>query len=371
MTTLASRLVRRAACLALPLIVSGAYAAEGESEERRETIALPPAFAGTPLSFQIHAEAQYMIGRGYMMKSAAIARKHNAEAVAKEIQNSVESVDAYFRRREMNREYRAKEDPNYLAREQHRQEVRRQRLEYQLQDVLKGDLTDELNWLLAELSGPVLAYQYLQDRTSLADTELNPKLPRDALSHIRLSDGAPDAGRLVFAAGDPQVLQTRWPHALRSPQFAELRTRFESGRDKLVENLRNGRETGGAEGELVTCINDMLVALQKAYPDERRKDPAEFLSYTTARRFLRSLAAQTCRVVESEDPAMLDGSLRFQGERVLDLVQHMDGSGLVFAPPQPGEERFYRALLGDLRNLWLSLAADDPSSNNDPLIQTK
>lgn len=344
------------------MVVTTLQAQQLPSTGAREHVHLPPAFAGTPLSFQIQAEAQYLAARGDLMESAAIARRINADAVANEIQNSIDHVDAYFRRREINREARAKENPDYLAAETHRQAVRRQRLEHQFQDVLKGDVTDELNWLLAELSGPILAYQYLQGKTALADTELNPKLRPDALSLIWLSDGGSGPGRLTFAAGDPKVLQTPWPPALRKPQFAAQREKFESNRDRLVKNLRNGQEPGEAEEEVVRSINDLLVALQEAYPDERRKDAAEFLSYNTARRFLRSLAAQTHRALQTDDASIFDGSLRFQGERVLDLIQHMDGCGLVFAPPPAGGERVYRGLLGDLRNLWLSLAADEPAS---------
>ena len=92
-----------------------------------------------------------------------MARKINAEAVALEIQNSVDYVDAYFKRREINREARAKENPNYLEREKHRQAVLERRVEEQYQDLLRGNVTDPLNWLLRELSSPVVAYQYLPE----------------------------------------------------------------------------------------------------------------------------------------------------------------------------------------------------------------
>lgn len=115
-------------------------------------IFLPPAAGATPLSVQIQSEAYYVAAYGDMLESAATARKINADAVAQEIQNSVAYVDAYFKRRELNREWRAKEDPNYLEREKHRQEVLKRRVEEQYQDILKGDVTGPLNWLLRELT---------------------------------------------------------------------------------------------------------------------------------------------------------------------------------------------------------------------------
>ncbi len=342
------------------------------SSPARQHVVLPPAFASTPLSLQIQAQAQYLAARGDLLQSAAVARNVNADAVAKEIQNSIDYVGAYLRRRDVNREWRAKENPDYLAAEGKRQVVRKQRLESQLQDVLKGDVTEELNWLLAELSGPILAYQYLQGRPALVDTELNPKLPADAVSMLWFSDGGLGPGSLVFAASDPKVLQTPWPLALRDPCFAMPRSRFESSRDKLVQSLRDRQDAAGREKEVVRCVEDLLTVLQKAYPDERRDDPSEFLAYHSAQRFLRSLAAQVHRALEAADPSILDGSLRFQGERLLDLVQHMDRNGLIFAPSQPGGERVYRSLLGDLRNVWLTLATDRPSSGNtNSLTQVK
>ncbi len=141
-----------------------------QSEVLREHVLLPVAVAGTPLSAQIQAEAAYLVARGDLAESAAIARKIHADAFAKEIQNSIGYVDAYFRRRALNRQWRAKENPNQLEREQHLQEVRKRRIEHQFQDALKGDLTGQLNWLLVELSGPTLALHYVAGRVSVADS---------------------------------------------------------------------------------------------------------------------------------------------------------------------------------------------------------
>ena len=87
--------------------------ARAQSDQAPQHVVLPPAFGGTPLSHQIHAEAAYVAAYGDMVKSVAMRRKINAQAVALEIQNLVAYVDAYFKRREINREARAKEDPSY------------------------------------------------------------------------------------------------------------------------------------------------------------------------------------------------------------------------------------------------------------------
>ncbi len=109
---------------------------------------------GTPLSYQIESEADYVIAQGDFQKSVATARKINAEAVAQEITNSVDYVDAYFKRQELNKEWRHKLNPSdyetYLELEKHRQEVMKQKIEIYFHDTLKGDVTSELNHLLQE-----------------------------------------------------------------------------------------------------------------------------------------------------------------------------------------------------------------------------
>ena len=156
-----ARFLRTQHCFVLCMALWTADFAWAQSDQAHQHIFLPPVSGGTPLSFQIQSEAAYVAAYGDMMESAAIARKVNAQAVALEIQNSVAYVDAYFKRRDLNRQWRSKEDPNYLEREKRHQEVFKRRVEEQYQDVQRGDVTKTLNWLLRELADPVVAYQYL------------------------------------------------------------------------------------------------------------------------------------------------------------------------------------------------------------------
>ncbi len=340
---------------ALPALIVVALietAIAGEPQPARPHVMLPPAFGGTPLSFQIEAEAHYLAARGDLIESVAIARKIHAEAVAQEIQNSVDAVDAYFKRRELNQQWRAKENPDNLQYQQKLRETRLKRLETQFQDVLKGDVTAYLNWLLTEVSGPALAYQYFGGSRGLNDSELNARLDPQTVKLLWLSDGGRSGGKLVFSATEPKVLQAEWPPAVLDPQFAELRSRFESERDALLATLRQKRQASNDDVQsIVKCIDDLLVALERAYPAERRKEGSEFLTYHAAKRYLRSLLAQVHRVAATKDSALLDGSLQFQGGRLLDLIAFMDRTGLVFAPPPPGAERAYGAVITDMRNL--------------------
>ena len=94
----------------------------------------------------------------------------------------------------------------------------KRRVKEQYQDVMKrgGNVTDVLNWLLGELSRPVVSYQYLLGGKSLVQPEIDAKLTARDLKLIRLTDGGARAagwsswpptatcccptGRSIFAA---------------------------------------------------------------------------------------------------------------------------------------------------------------------------
>ena len=66
------------ACLAnwhVTLLVCVTACAAGEAEPAPHHVDLPPAFAGTPLSFQIQAEAQYLAARGDLVESVAVGAR--------------------------------------------------------------------------------------------------------------------------------------------------------------------------------------------------------------------------------------------------------------------------------------------------------
>jgi hypothetical protein len=328
---------------------------------------LPPAFGGTPLSHQIQAEASYVASCGDLVKSAAWARKVNAEAVALEIQNSIAYVDAYFKRRELNRDWRHKENPNHLESEKRRQEVLKRQVETQYQDLLRGDVTSPLNWLLRELSDPVVAYHYLPPGQTLIHASLDRAITPGDLTQIRLTDGGSKASRLVFSAADGKPLEHHWPLGLRGPECAPARENYQRAMDEIVAEIkRKGPASSENQTRVVQNVNALFVALEDAYPKERRRDPAEFLTYATAKRFLQSLLATTHRVINSNDSRALDGSLSFQGDSAIGLLQHMYQAGLEFAPPEPGGEGVYKNLFQNLRALYMTIGPDRPAADVQP-----
>ena len=350
---LQSVFVRSAGCFLLGAV--SLAASPVAAQEAQNHVVLIPSRGTTPLAAQIQAQAMYVAAYGDMVESVAIAREINAKAVAQEIKNSVDYVDAYFKRRAINREARAKENPNYLAREEHLYDVRKKKVEKHLE---QGNKVDALNWLLGELSVPILSNQYLVGRGTLAESPLNQKLSPEDLQHLMLSGG----GGLVVPATGGKALEVHWPLALRDPDNADTtaaRERFEQARADLFDDLRDSRQASDkTQKKLLQAVNGLFVALENAYPHKRRDDPAEFLDYNAAKQYLRSLLAATRLAITTRNPHELDGSLQFQGGGVVELLQHMYRNGLHFGTPQPGGQRVYDALYDHLRALYVQFGQD-------------
>lgn len=352
-------LVSLAAWVALgPAYRAGAQVPAGDHTH----IFLPPAYGATPLSTIIDAEAHWIAAYGDFLESAAFARKVNAEAFALEIENAIRYVEAYFERRRLNKEARAP-DRNYLLREKKRKEVIETRIKTQFQDVLEeADLSDKLNWLLTELSGPATAYRYLSEVDRKTIAEFDQPLPPGYQDLVWVTDGGRKGRALVFPLGKGEVLQLDWPPGLRdidSEAMRDARGRFEAAKQRALSEVRGkeGKLSDATARELVESLNGLLVALEAAYPRETRSDPQTFLTYNDAKYYLKSLVAQVNRLLTTNDPLVFDpqGALVFRGKTVLDLLQHMYQTGLRFAPPRPGGERVYENLMQNLRNLYINL----------------
>ncbi len=320
---------------------------------------LPSYYGGaTPLSAAIRAEADYIASAGYAAEAVSRARINHAIAAEQEIRNAELWVSTYFRMREINRAARLKENPNFLMREAKRQKVMEDKMDKFFQLTLQGDVTEELNWLLRELSGPATAYQYLPGDRTLADSNLDRTLVPGEVQLIRLTDGHGS----VFAADEGKLLRTNWPMALKHPLFDDVRANFEKCRDDAIEELKkNDGEVSWETGmRLREAVNRVADAFNAAYPREvRTQSGMAYVEYADANRFVRSLALGVLRVLKSQDLAMLDGSKSFAGNSVVDLLLHMNQNSLVFAEPPPGGEELYKNLFLTMRGLYLSLTPDE------------
>jgi hypothetical protein len=325
-----------------------------DTSQPQGQIFLPPAVGGTSASFQIQAEAEYIAAQGAFLESAAIARKINADAVAKDIQNSVEYVDAYFKRKELNKEWREKrqwpERVTYLEHEKKMKEVMGLRIDQYFTDTLKGDVTKALNYLLQNL-------YFVQYMSPGELKPLDTPLSNEQLKQIWLTDGGPGNNRLAFNLGSGEMLKNPWPYVLRGPDFAAQRNEFELSRDALVKEIREKGQAGTENGERVRkSVIQMWQTLEEAYPIERRREPAEFLEYSAAKGFLQSMLVQVAGALKTNDSSVFSDSLDFKGETLLSLLQHMSKMGLTFDQHRPGGEAVYKALFMNMRELYLERA---------------
>ena len=332
--------------------------------------------ARTPISDLIDAQANYVAAQGYYVESSARARKINAEAAAVEIDNWVKHVEAYYKRKAIWKEEWKKEHPSMVEREDKIQALWRHKMKDQYQDLLKADVTEQLNWLLRAVSSTALAAKYLPADQNLTDeqkAELNMPLAERDINLIWLTDGG-RGGKFVFRLAEPKMLETRWPWALRAPEFQEGRDSFEAAREALLKETADSKAPLSYESgdRLMKAASQLLVALDEVYPDDRRKVPAIFLEYNDGKRYLQTLLLQVVRAIKSDDRSLFKSDLRFHGTTLPELIQYMCQNGLLFAKTPDGSEGVYAKLFSGMRKLYVILGPDksaEPSEKRAPGLE--
>ncbi|HVC94287.1 MAG TPA: hypothetical protein VND64_11385 [Pirellulales bacterium] len=335
--------------------------AQGDRAARHH-VSLPPQYGATVASTVIFAQASYIAATGDFLESVAIARRDHAAAAEREIHNARLWVSTYFEIKEMNRAYRLKMNPPILEKLETRQKQIDRRIRDNTDLVLRGDPTDELNKMLRELAGVTTAYQLLDGAQSLADSAIDQKLAPGDAHHVRLTDGGRQGGKtLIFRADAADVQETHWPRALRRHEFDEAREGFERERDSVVRHLgQKGDLSPEAEERLMAATDRLCDAFNVAFPRKGKGlSPHDFYNvYLPGKQFLVSLAGQVDRLIESNDARVFDGSYRFEGDSVVDLVNHLARYGLQFAPPEPGGEGTYRKLFFAVRNVYMNVVPE-------------
>ncbi|HEX4149969.1 MAG TPA: hypothetical protein VHY20_13315, partial [Pirellulales bacterium] len=323
--------------------LSGPGGGGGSEPPSRGHIYLPRGGGGaTALSSQIASQAMYMAAMGDFLESAAIARRHNALAEEQEMRNAVQWVSTYFERRRLNREYRAQEDPSYLERERIRKQKYESLVTGDFETAIKGDLTEKLNWMLHEIQAVTTSYHFTRDVAgSLVGSEVDQALESPDVHHIRFTDGGKVNGKsLIFRADSAEVLDARWPRVLRAPEFESMRAAFERTRQEVVAEIRSGKDLSyDSQQKLMDCVDSLCAAFNAAYPPSRQAESsATFTNYVAGKHFLQSLAMSVYRAIETNDQRAFDGSYRFEGKCVAELLGHMYQYGLEYGGPETGDE---------------------------------
>jgi hypothetical protein len=301
---------------------------------------------------------------GDYLKSAAIARRHRAAAAEQELENSLEWVETYFKRREVNRAYRLQEEPPYLDRAENREEVTHRRIDGLPREVLKGDVTDELNWLLDRIATASLAYDAIYGSNELyVNSSFDQPLTSKDIRHIVLTDGGGKYGeKLTFRADDAKVLNERWPIAFRAPEFDSIRTSFETAVNRGLNEIKVQRQLSYQTWtEMRQAIGALEMLLERKYPKDNRKEAPvlECLIYHRAKRFLKSQELAIVRAMSTNQLEAFDGSNRFIGDSVFDLIRHLCRRGLNFSHPEAGDESTYEKLLIAMRHIYLQFYPEE------------
>lgn len=321
----------------------------------------------TPYSAAIIAQADYLAAQGSFLVSAGIARKLNADAAEHEMKNSVLWVQTYFERRKLNRQYREAENPSYLQKEGKRQQQRYNVIKYNNHLAVNTDVTDELNWMLHDLLARSSASLFLSGYPqSILSSPNNVELSKEEFHHIRLREGGNTGGKsLEFRADTAELLETRWPTALRAADFDELRQGFDRARDQTIADIKTGKNIERSSGaRLMTALDRLSEAFNEAYPRQRRSESSQtYLAYLTSKRYLQSLAVATYRLIETQNQTAFDDSYRFRGSTIGELLQHMLNKGMLFAKAEPGGEGTYQKLYISVRTLYLEALPDAPQGS--------
>jgi hypothetical protein len=328
-------------------------------EIQKRTVNVDIGGAHTALGDQIRAQARYIQAAGMYLESAATARKIGAEAAALEIENSVKAVQAFWDRRRIWEEEYRRRNPTPMEREAKIQEMWQKRMREQYQAILRSDVTDQLNWLLREVSVAALAAQYsLRSRDSNEPSsafQIDMELTKSDINQIWLTDGGRGGAKFVFRLAEPKPMETRWPVGLRAPEFKEPREAFEAARQAVMEEADRGQGPVGFEQgkQLMKTVNDLLVALDNVYSKEQRAVPSTFLEYSDSKRFLQSLLMGVARTTKTNDLSLFKSENAFKGKTVLDLIQYMYQNGLLFAKSPEGGEGAYGRLFQAMRNMYV------------------
>lgn len=164
---------------------------------------------------------------------------------------------------------------------------------------------------------------------------------------------------LVFRADDADPTATRWPRALRTREFDEPRRKFEEALKAAAREIADsGQLSREKEESLMATIDGLSAVFNSVYPAKEKRPSDAFLVYQGGKRYLQSLAGGVLRLLETNDPRVFDGSYRFTGDSVVDLINHLCRFGLQFATPEPGDEGTYQKLFYAIRGVYESMAAE-------------
>lgn len=324
------------------------------------------------LAARVHAQAHLVRASGAAAVDYAAAREIRADAIRKEIRNSVERVSAYWERRNIGEAERARRHVDMDTLRRRRNGATWQHLKNH-PDLNGPAITSgrAMNFLMYRLSSTVLMRDVSKPQSSLDQSTLSHfQLSPEVLRNLRLRQNAGNGEGLVFRATEGIPLDVNWwPFVLRGKEFDTTRRAFTEARQAVVADAADGNLSRESMQKLELALLDLSTEYRQHYTRKRRLQDG-IRSFQQARAgevFLESLDFEIARLQTTGAANSFDQSLRFDPKRdgsdLLALVQFMARGGLEFAPVQPGEEPAYFTTFQLMRDLYLTVAEDDEGAN--------
>lgn len=236
-----------------------------------------------------------------------------------------------------------------------------------------------LNFLLQECGA--VAFDHTFYRTAVKNGGAGQKLEQELLKqvsaqytlddntirHIRYQRGL-TGGKLTGRLNEGP-LDLNWPSALRQSQYEVLCKHIELLRDRIVEQLKQGKPVDSKTAdELLDRVQELV---KRSRQETLRKLPTSRGDYQTvqrnyaAERFCQLLVAGSYRLIEARDVRDITVE-NFEGGNIEDLIAFMYRHNLTFAESDSNGESAYNMLFElltryyvDLQSLRLAIKESD------------
>jgi len=300
---------------------------------------------------------RYAIGWMHMGKARMIHYMADAEGM----KNEVLKTDVYFTKRLLNKWYRQQLNPPRQEKARRQRQLREYYLRHIPEEAMRGGVLDNLNWLRDELYRRRLSHGLVyaqEDDMPEDDFPSQIRLDPSHLMHIRLSDRK--QGGAVWTASDAQVLKVDWPHLLEGPRFVDVRGDFEAARDVVLKQAQEmGEVSFDAKNDLRNAVSNLKARFREVYRLDKNPNPPKPQEYAEAKGLLTSLEKEVARVLRTNDLPTLVGGRLFEGDRLMELIDHMGTKGVYFADKKPGDESTYEYLFFALMETWKHYMNED------------
>lgn len=323
---------------------------------------------GTALSARVHAQADLLRSTGDAVVDFSVARRIRADAVRAEMNNSVERVKAYWERKRINEEERARRyvDPETRRRRINSKTWQKLQLHPNVnaQQIASGRA---LNFLMYRLSATALTWDPSNPPEEFDSRTLKYFALTPEVLHCLQLQQTTGQSRLVFRADEGVPLKMDWwPYLLRRDEFESLRNELIVKRQAVIDDATyDGEITVKTLEDLELASVNLSTEFRKRYSRRRRLQggTSSFREARDVDLFLHSMDLEIARLQRTGDATTFNESLRFDPEpserHLPSLLSYMSRNGLKFAPPQPGDEAAYFATFQLLRDFYLAYDDDD------------